>query len=148
MATTTPNTLIIADASALVSLGVRTDSNHARAVAMSEQLRTDQRTILVPSDVFVDTLNIVGQQRGHAVALEVAALLRDASRFAVIDTTVRLSSALERFKAQPDSVSFTDCIVMAVADAYGTRDVFGFDDVFRRYGYRLPADPHEERRAA
>lgn len=142
------NALIIADSSALVSLAVHTDSNHARAVAISERLAADQRTILVPSDVFVETLNVLGKKSGHAVALKAAGVLQDTSAFAVIDTTERLSSALERFRTQPDSVSFTDCIVMAVADAYDTLDVFGFDAVFRTNGYRLPADPEPGRRAA
>jgi len=43
--------------------------------------------------------------------------------------------ALEKFKAVPQAVSFTDCIVMAVADEYNTKDIFGFDKQFEDAGY-------------
>jgi predicted nucleic acid-binding protein len=32
-------------------------------------------------------------------------------------------------------VSLTDCIVMAIADHYGTKDIFGFDKQFADAGY-------------
>jgi predicted nucleic acid-binding protein len=35
-------------------------------------------------------------------------------------------------------VSFTDCIVMALADRLGTKTIFGVDEVFEKNGYRLP----------
>jgi hypothetical protein len=36
-----------------------------------------------------------------------------------------MGAALEKFKTQSQAVSLTDCIVMAVADHYGTKDIFG-----------------------
>jgi predicted nucleic acid-binding protein len=36
-----------------------------------------------------------------------------------------MGAALEKFKNQSQAVSLTDCIVMAVADHYGTKDIFG-----------------------
>jgi predicted nucleic acid-binding protein len=44
-------------------------------------------------------------------------------------------------------VSFTDCLVMAVADRFGTKVIFGFDEVFRKNGYRIPELPKEEQAA-
>ena len=41
-----------------------------------------------------------------------------------------------KFKDQPSGVSLTDCIVMAVADDYGTKDIFGFDKQFEDAGYK------------
>jgi predicted nucleic acid-binding protein len=41
-----------------------------------------------------------------------------------------------KFKTAADAVSFTDCIVMAVADEYGTREIFGFDKQFADAGYQ------------
>ena len=34
-----------------------------------------------------------------------------------------------------DYYHFTDCIVMANADSFKTKDIFGFDEVFRKNGY-------------
>jgi predicted nucleic acid-binding protein len=48
-----------------------------------------------------------------------------------------MRQALSRFATQSESVSLTDCIVMAVADDYETLDSFGFDEAFRKNGYRI-----------
>ncbi len=58
------------------------------------------------------------------------------SQFILIETRPYLIAALEKFKKQPQAVSFTDCIVMTVADDYGTKDIFGFDRQFEDAGYR------------
>jgi predicted nucleic-acid-binding protein len=46
------------------------------------------------------------------------------------------SPALLKFEAVSEAVSFTDCLVMAVADEYGTKDIFGFDKHFEDAGYQ------------
>ena len=45
------------------------------------------------------------------------------------------SGALEKFADLPHAVSLTDCLVMATADAYGTKEIFGFDKQFADAGY-------------
>lgn len=147
MQTPLDSPLIIADSSGLVSLAVATDSNHERALAISQALNADQRTILVPSDVFTETLNVLGRHSGHTAALQTAGILRDSRIFHVVETGDQLVPALDLFSRQPDSVSFTDCMVMACADAWETREIFGFDAVFRKNGYQLPG-ASEVRRAA
>jgi predicted nucleic acid-binding protein len=60
-----------------------------------------------------------------------------------------LTDALERFKTQPQGVSFTDCVVMAYADAFQTKDIFGFDKQFADAGYtRLSPSSKEWKDAA
>lgn len=73
--------------------------------------------------------------------------MRESPVFHVVDTSEQLVPALDRFARQPTSMSFTDCIVMACADAWETRDIFGFDAVFRKNGYRLPGATQEGRAA-
>ena len=64
-----------------------------------------------------------------------------------MESDEELAEAVERFAQQPSSVSFTDCLVMALADRLGTKLIFGFDEVFRKNGYRLP-DAAEKDQAA
>ena len=128
---------IIADTSALVSLATDTDHNHIPATEAAARLRDVSRPIILPADIFVETVNVLGKRSGHETALKAAAeLLRPGSQFVLIETTPYLSKALERFQGQAPGVSLTDCIVMAVADAYGTQDIFGFDMQFVEAGYR------------
>ncbi len=129
---------IIADTSAIISLLSPQDANHARAVALRESYARAHGVVVVPPDVFTETMNVLGRQAGHAAARAAAAHLRATQGFLVVESWgAVVALALERFRAQPDSVSFTDCMVMATADQYTTRLVFGFDAAFRKNGYLL-----------
>ena len=127
---------IIADTSALVSLATDTDHNHMPAKEAAARLREVSRPIILPADIFVETVNILGKRSGHETALKAAAeLLRPEGQFVLIETLPYLSRALEKFKDQAPGVSLTDCMVMAVAEAYGTKEIFGFDKQFEDAGY-------------
>jgi predicted nucleic acid-binding protein len=127
---------IIADTSALVSLATDTDHNHIPAKEAAARLHQVSRPIILPTAIFVETVNVLGKRSGHETALKAAAeLLRPGSQFVLIEMTPYLSRALEKFKDQAPGVSLTDCLVMAVADAYGTKDIFGFDMQFVEAGY-------------
>src|SRR5438045_2971790 len=127
---------IIADTSGLVSLATDTDQHHKPAMKAAAKLRDASRPILLPSDVYVETINVLGKKSGHETALKVASeLLHPDSQFLLIETHTSLITALEKFKDQPPGVSLTDCIVMSIADDYGTKDIFGFDRQFKDAGY-------------
>ncbi len=105
-------TVIIADTSGLISLCLPGDHNHAVAVNAAEQLKSDHKDILIPAAVFVEFLNILGRKVSHSAALAAAA---------------ELTSSFRKFQTVPQSVSFTDCLVTALADEYATHEIFGFD---------------------
>jgi predicted nucleic acid-binding protein len=127
--------VIIADTSGLISLFSPNDHNHKVAVEAAKRLSDDHKDILIPAAVLVEFLNILGRKAGHAVAL--AAVTELTPPFLVISEPANLldSPALEKFSDVPQGVSFTDCLVMAVADEYGTVDIFGFDKQFADAGY-------------
>jgi predicted nucleic acid-binding protein len=85
-------------------------------------------------DVFVEFLNILGRKAGHTAAL--AAVAELTPPFLVLREQSSVTQALKKFEAVPQAVSFTDCLVMAVADEYATLDIFGFDKQFEDAGYR------------
>ena len=138
------NTSIIADSSGIVSLISETDKNHPIALQITDDLNNTQGSIIVPSDVFSETLNAIGRKISHEVAIAVGQEIITSSIYLVLEAnekTRQLAFAL--FKSQPESVSFTDCIVMAFADQFNTKDIFGFDEAFRKNGYnRLGFDRH------
>ena len=128
---------IIADTSALVSLATDTDQNHAVAVREAEKLSKAAKLIILPIDVFVETMNILGKRSGHETALQAAAaILQPDSQFILVETTLHVQASLAKFTDQPSGVSFTDCVVMAIADHYSTKNIFGFDKQFADAGYR------------
>jgi predicted nucleic acid-binding protein len=62
-------------------------------------------------------------------------LLHPDSQFVIIEAISYLETALEKFRSESPAVSFTDCIVMAVADYYGVKEIFGSDKQFEEAGY-------------
>jgi predicted nucleic acid-binding protein len=128
--------VIIADTSGLVSLFSPDDRNHAEAVNAAKRLQNQKKDILIPAAVFVEFLNVMGRKAGHTVAL--AAVTELTPPFLVLSEPSSLldSPALFKFEALAEAVSFTDCLVMAVADEYGTKDIFGFDKQFEEAGYQ------------
>jgi predicted nucleic acid-binding protein len=135
---TTNDSFLIADTSGLISLAVKTDSNHAPAVAATESLQGKKSTILVPYEVYSETLNVLGKRVGHTQAIAVASYLSHTPLFLVIDSSAEArQEALARFATLPQSVSFTDAMVMAVADEYRTWGIFGFDEAFAKSGYQI-----------
>ena len=137
--TTKAESLIIADTSGLYSLINPFDRNHNFIVQAARELTTEATALLVPWDIFVETINTTGKKNGHDLALSVARYLQETPLFAIAITADRsvFDDALARYAEQPQSVSFTDCIVMAVADSYQTKEIFGFDLAFARNGYRI-----------
>lgn len=130
-------TTVIADSSGIISLINKTDKNHARAVEISGGLAKARGTIIVPSEVFSESLNIAGKKLGHRIALIIADKIQTAETFVIFDINEEIRKrAIEIFKNQPESVSFTDCVVMASADSFKTKDIFGFDDAFGKSGYK------------
>ncbi len=126
---------IIADTSGLISLFSPDDHNHNVAIKAAERLRTELKDILIPAAVFVELVNILGRKAGHNAAL--AAVSELTPPFLVLSEPNNLigTPALKKFAAVPQSVSFTDCLVMAIADEYATQDIFGFDKQFENAGY-------------
>jgi predicted nucleic acid-binding protein len=126
---------IIADTSGLVSLFSPDDRNHAEVVNAAKRLQNEQRDILIPAAVLVEFLNVMGRKTNHNVALAVIPELTPP--FLILNEPSHFPNMLayQKFETLPKAVSFTDCIVMAVADDYGTKDIFGFDQQFEDAGY-------------
>ena len=91
----------------------------------------------MPSEALAETINILGKKFGHDLAVEAAqSFLHPDSQYLVIPTElIQLHAAVALFRQLKASVSFTDSIVMAVADEYHTKDIFGFDKQFEDAGY-------------
>jgi predicted nucleic acid-binding protein len=84
-------------------------------------------------------VNILGKKFGHALAIEAVEIMLEGGVFVIEDSGELVRrDALDWFGDLSEGVSYTDCIVIAVAKASNTKQVFGFDDVFSKNGYKLP----------
>lgn len=135
---TSVSTEFIADTSGIVALTIQSDSNHHKAIAAVQRLTPLPISILIPSAVFHETMNLIGKRFSHAQAVQVARYLSSLPLFFLLDSTpTQREATLQRFETQPERVSYTDCVVMAVADEYQTKLIFGFDTDHEKNGYTI-----------
>lgn len=132
------NPLII-DSSAFISLGSVADSNYGEAVKIGKQIEKENRVTILPGEIFTEIVNVAGKKISHQAAIDQANKILSSKSLIITETTSSIrNNALEKFKNQPKSVSFTDCLVMAFADFFETKEIFGFDEVFGKNNYVLP----------
>lgn len=132
----------IVDSSALISLANVEDALHAQAVQLDEILTADGWLVLLPTEVFAETLNAIGKKmsRQDSVLVGRAIVERyDARDIDFIHAEPHLYDlALKLQGWGKGGPSFVDCLVMALADEYGTKHIFGFDATFKKNGYKPP----------
>ena len=133
------NNVAIADTSALISLLIENDANHEIATQSLTDTLAAQVTMVTPSDVFTETVNTLGKKFGREVAIEAANYILSTPGFLVVEALETYPQALEKFRTGTGSPSFTDCVVMAIADKYQTKQVFGFDECFSKSNYQIPS---------
>lgn len=133
------NKPIIIDSSGFISLASITDSNFQKATSFSQSIMEKDKTVIMPGEVFTEIVNVVGKKIGHDAAIKQAGVILASETIILAETTSEIrSNALAKFTKQPKTVSFTDCLVMAVADIFTTKEIFGFDKVFIKNGYLIP----------
>lgn len=130
------NKAVVADTSGLISLVSKDDRNYKEAIAIGKSLSEVEGLIYVPTEIFAETMNVLGKKINHGSAIKAARKIERLPFFLIVDTTHEIRrSALDKFEKISESVSFTDCLVMALADFYEIKEIFGFDEAFRKNGY-------------
>lgn len=100
------------------------------------EIINSEASVIVPGEVFTELVNILGKKINHSVAIKTGKKILQQPELVIIETTdVIRRNAFEKFKKQPKLVSFTDCLVMAFTDFYETKEIFGFDEAFKKNGY-------------
>ena len=137
---------VILDSSALIAQINVQDIWHKRADEISQGIARTNRRVILPAEVFAETLNRIGNNIGRqaAVVAGQALLSRDVTGDILLtpSTPALAAAALDLLKTvetPPEKrPSFVDYLVMATANLYRTREIFGFDAVFPQNGYHLP----------
>ena len=134
-----PHKPVIVDTSAFYALYSIDDALHNKAKNIAKILFQDNRRTLLLGDVFTELLNIVGKKLGKQTQEELGTNILTSSAFDIVEADVTLRElALQKLKQISASLSYTDCLVMSLADTYETKEIFGFDDIFKKSGYLLP----------
>jgi predicted nucleic acid-binding protein len=146
------NTFVILDSSALIAQINVKDLWHKKANTVSEFIERTDRKVILPAEVLAETLNRIGNNVGRQDAVlagnalvernETGDILITQSNMEIISATLNLLKTVS--EPQDKRASFVDCLVMATAAFYDTREIFGFDAVFGKNGFHLPGDAEKQ----
>ena len=146
------NTFVILDSSALIAQINVKDLWHKKANTVSEFIERTDRKVILPAEVLAETLNRIGNNIGRQDAVlagnallernETGDILITQSNMEIISATLNLLKTVS--EPQDKRASFVDCLVMATAAFYDTREIFGFDTVFGRNGFHLPGEAEKQ----
>jgi predicted nucleic acid-binding protein len=132
----------VLDSSALISLVNVADQLHDEAVEIDSVMTAAGWLILLPREVFAETINAIGKKISRRDAVLVARFIvdrYDTHDFEFVHAERHVYDRAIALQGHgTGNPSFVDCLVMALADEHQTRDIFGFDATFAKNGYQLP----------
>jgi predicted nucleic acid-binding protein len=127
------------DTGAFYALADRKDPAFSRAKHFYEE----STAALISTDfIFAETMSLLTKRLGKRIAVPFGQGIRNSSRFRIEEATTEVrEAAWKLFVRQLDKdYDLIDCISFAMMEAFGIREVFGFDRHFSQYGFRLLPD--------
>lgn len=128
--------LTFIDTGAFYALADRRDPAHARARKFFEGRR---RVFLTSDFILAETMSLVTKRLGKRTAVKFGRGIRTSSTFRIEEPEPRVKElAWTLFTSHVDKdYDPIDCLSFAMMEAFGIREVFGFDRHFAQYGFTL-----------
>lgn len=128
---------VFVDASAYLSVLNKKDSNHRKALKISQQFFKGGGELITSNIVIYEVCTVLSLRIDKKLAFEFRETLEN-SQTAVIYLNRQIENkAWEIFQKQTSkNVSFFDCTSFAVMEELGIKSVFSFDGDFKRYAQR------------
>jgi predicted nucleic acid-binding protein len=124
--------MIVLDSSFLIAYHNTRDVRHAEAARARVHLVAGQwGTALLLEYVFLEVMTVLRARRGHAVALDVADTLLDASEIEFVPCADFFTDTMRTFRAESADISFTDAAIVTVARREKQSVIATFDQDFR-----------------
>lgn len=135
-----PNVLL--DTDALVALVKEDDSNHLKAVAIYQKLKTEKISFFLSPFTTAETATVLSYKLSHQSAKEFLRGMRE-NDLPVLALEQDSELADKWFlKQNKKGTSYFDCYNMALLDRYKKQfnAIFSFDSVYKRNGFKLLND--------
>ena len=134
--------LVIVDADAIVAQAYPNDSNHGRAVTISDKLNNLSAQVIYPATAVVEATTVLqGRLNSPATAYGTASVFAGPNVNIAEVNQKTLTNAINYFSPTTSKKNtLFDCVVMAVADEYKADMIFSFDKVYKSKGYKLASD--------
>lgn len=124
--------MIFVDSNFWIALFNTRDSCHKKALQLHQEIqeRFLNRRLIVNNLITAETLTVLSQRGGKALALEFYETLSRSQVIEVVyvDEVLEQDAVVYFKKIISKNVSFADCTIFATADKYSIKDVLSFDE--------------------
>ena len=141
MATNKPPVVVV-DADAIVAQAYPNDSNHERAVEISNRLNNLGAQVIYPASAILEATTVLqARLNSGATAYGTAVVFSDPNVQIAEVNQKTLTNALGNFSPTTSKKNtLFDCVVMAVADENDANAIFSFDKFYESKGFKLASE--------
>ncbi|OGH38131.1 MAG: hypothetical protein A3B44_01015 [Candidatus Levybacteria bacterium RIFCSPLOWO2_01_FULL_38_21] len=141
MATNKPPVVVV-DADAIVAQAYPNDSNHERAVEISNNLNNLGAQVIYPASAILEATTVLqARLNSGATAYGTAVVFSDPNVQVAEVNQKTLTNALNNFSPTTSKKNtLFDCVVMAVADENNANAIFSFDKFYKSKGFKLASE--------
>ena len=128
---------ILVDTDAFVALYNKEDANHKIAHKISTSIVENKIQPLISIFSYSESITVISQKVSHEHAVTYIEDVNKGSAHLVeaIPNLVREGEDIFR-KQTSKNVYFTDCFNMAIMEDYGIKEIFSFDEDYRKNGFK------------
>lgn len=132
---------VYVDASGFISLTLENDFNHSKALKCAEYLVNNKIKTTTSNIAIYETVTVIVQKVGLEEGRRVLKSIRDYAMEIIYVDGYLEDFAIKRFMAiKSKNISLFDCVHFAAMESKNIKTVFGFDNHFKKAGFKLLAD--------
>jgi len=134
--------IVIVDADAIVAQAYPDDSNHEKAVSISDKLNNLGAQVIYPATAVLEAVTVLqGRLNSGATAYGTAAVFADPKVEVAEVSKITLIGAMDYFSPTTSKKNtLFDCVVLAVADEKKADAIFSFDHLYKSKGFKLASE--------
>lgn len=140
--TTTPPVIVV-DADAIVAQAHPHDSNHAKAIQITQDLQSINARMIYPVTAVCEAVTVLQHKLSNtATAYGTAVVFTDPQlQVSEVNQQTIINATNNYFEPQGSKKNtLFDCIVLETAKTHKADAIFSFDKFYKRRGYKLAED--------
>jgi predicted nucleic acid-binding protein len=129
---------VFLDTSFAIALSAITDQNHAKAVALAEQIEDENLCLVTTQAILLEIGNALSKQRYRSAAIQLLESLEADPNIEIVPLTNELyNAAFQLFRSRQDKEwGLVDCISFLVMQNRAITEALTADDHFNQAGFR------------
>lgn len=128
---------VLVDTDAIIALTIQTDASHERAQEIKKILDGEKRAIGVTNLVIQEVVTVLSHRISHREAVSFYQRIKNnPPKIVFIDPDLEELAYHLFLRQTKKGTSFVDCANMAVMQKLSLREIFSFDQIYKRSGFK------------